>query len=61
MQKARKTVQSIRPTSDKPKEGGSTLQVMTVTTSEKKRKPDEREYENPLPNLMVNNMFVSHT
>ena len=51
MQKARKTTQLVRPNYDKPKERRSTLQAITVSTSEKKRKLDGREYESrpPIP------------
>ena len=41
--------QLIRPTSDKPKEWKSTPQVMTMSTSEKRKKLEGREYENPPP------------
>ena len=49
MQKARKTTQLVRPSYDKPKERRSTLQAITVSTSEKKTKLDGREYESPPP------------
>ena len=49
MQKARKTVQSVRPSFDKPKEQRSTLLAMTVSIGEKKRKSEGRKYESPLP------------
>ena len=47
LQKAKKTTQSIRPNSDKPKKWRSTLQAMVVSTGEKKRKSSGRENENP--------------
>ena len=49
LQKARKTAQSVRPISDRPKERRSTLQAMVVPTGERKRKRDRREYETPPP------------
>ena len=45
MQKARKTAQSIKPSSDKR----NALQAMTVSASEWRRKIDRREYNTPLP------------
>ena len=49
LQKARKTAQSIKPSFDRSKEWRFTLQAMTVSTSERKRKSDGREYETPSP------------
>ena len=49
LQKARKTTQSVRPSFDKPKERRSIPQAIIVSTSEKKRKSEGREYENPPP------------
>ena len=49
LQKARKTAQSIRPSSKKPKDRKSTLQAMAVSTSEKRKKLDRREYKSPPP------------
>ena len=51
LQKARKIAQSVRPSSDRPKERKTTLQAMAVSTSERKRKSDGKEYETapPLP------------
>ena len=47
LQKARKTAQSVRSSSDRPKEQKSTPQAMAISTDEKKRKLDMREYETP--------------
>ena len=43
--------QSVSPSFDKPKEWRSTPQAMIVSTSEKKRKSEGREYESlsPIP------------
>ena len=49
LQKARKTTQSVRPSSDRPKERRSTPQAMAVSIGERKRKADGREYETFLP------------
>ena len=49
LQKARKIAQSVRSSSYGPKEQKSTLQAMTVSIGEKKRKSDGREYETPSP------------
>ena len=49
LQKARKTTQSVRPSSDRPEERRSTLQAIAVSTGEKKRKLDGRNYETPPP------------
>ena len=49
LQKARKTAQSIKPSSDRPKEWRSTPQAMVVSTGEKKRKLEGREYKTPPP------------
>ena len=49
LQKAWKTAQSIKPNSNRPKERRSTPQAMAVSTSEKKRKLDGREYETSPP------------
>ena len=49
MQKARKIVQSVRPSFDKPKKRRSTPQAMTVSTDKKKRKSEGKEYESPWP------------
>ena len=49
MQKARKIVQSVRPSFDKPKKRRSTPQAMTVSTDKKKRKLEGKEYESPWP------------
>ena len=51
LQKARKTAQSVRPNSDKPKEWKSMPQAMTVSTDEKRKKSEGREYESPPPIL----------
>jgi len=51
VQKVRKTAQSVRPSSDRPKERRSTPQAMAVSIGERKRKADGREYEIPLPLL----------
>ena len=48
LQKARKTAQSMRPSFNSPKEWRSTPQAMAVSTGERKRKSDVREYETPL-------------
>ena len=49
LQKARKMAQSIRSSSNNPKERRSTLQAMTVSTGRNKRKLEGREYESPPP------------
>ena len=49
LQKVKRTAQSIRPSSNKPKEQRSTTQAMAVSTSENKRKSYGKEYETPLP------------
>ena len=51
LQKARKTTQSVRPSSNRPKEWRNTPLAMAASTSERKRKSDRREYETapPLP------------
>ena len=49
LQKARKTAQSVKPSSDRPKEWRSIPQAMAVSTGEKKRKLVGREYETPPP------------
>ena len=49
LQKARKTALSIKPSSKKPKDRKSTLQAMAVSTSEKRKKLDRREYKSPPP------------
>ena len=49
LQKARKIAQSVRSSSYGPKEQKSTLQAITVSIDEKKRKSDGREYETPSP------------
>ena len=49
LQKARNIAQSVRSSSYGPKEQKSTLQAMTVSIGEKKRKSDGREYETPSP------------
>ena len=49
LQKARKTAQSVKPSSDRPKEWRSIPQAMAVSTGEKKRKLEGREYETPPP------------
>ena len=43
LQKARKTAQSVKPSTDKR----SALQAMTVSTSERKRKTDGKKYDTP--------------
>ena len=43
LQKARKTAQLVKPSSDKR----STLQAMAVSTSEQRRKTNGREYDTP--------------
>ncbi|XP_075670331.1 uncharacterized protein LOC142640121 [Castanea sativa] len=45
LQKARKTAQSVKPSSDKR----SAPQAMAASTNERKRKTDGREYDTPLP------------
>ena len=45
LQKSRKTAQSVKPSTDKR----SAPQAMTVSTSERRRKTDGREYDTPLP------------
>ena len=49
LQKAKKIAQLVRPSSDKPKKWRSTTQAMTMSTGEKKRKLDGKEYESPPP------------
>ena len=51
LQKVRKTAQLVRLSSDRPKEQRPTPQAMAVSTGERKRKSDGREYETtpPLP------------
>ena len=51
LQKGRKTAQSVRPNSDRPKEWRSTPQAMAVSIGKRKRKADGREYETLLPLL----------
>ena len=51
LQKARKMAQSIRPSSDKPKEQKSTSQAMTVSTNQKRKKLEGREFESRPPIL----------
>ena len=41
--------QSVRPSFNKPKERRSTSQAMIVSTGEKRRKSEGREYESPPP------------
>ena len=45
LQKARKTAQLVRPSFDRK----NTPQVMVVSTNERKRKSDGREYDAPPP------------
>ena len=45
LQKARKTAQSVKPSSDKR----NAPQAMAVSTSERRRKTDGREYDTPPP------------
>ena len=45
MQKARKTAQSVKPNSDKR----NAPQAMAVSTRERRRKTEGREYDTPLP------------
>ncbi|XP_065623803.1 uncharacterized protein LOC136065060 [Quercus suber] len=45
LQKARKTAQSVKPSADKR----SASQAMAVSTSERRRKTDRREYDTPSP------------
>ena len=45
LQKARKTVQSVKPSADKR----SVPQVMAVSIGEHRRKTEGREYDTPLP------------
>ena len=45
LQKARKTAQSVKLSSDKR----NTPQAMVVSTGERRRKTDGREYDTPLP------------
>ena len=45
LQKARKTAQSVKPSSDKR----NTSQAMTVSTGERRRKTEGREYDTPPP------------
>ena len=49
LQKARKTAQLVRPSSNTPKEQKLTPQAMTVSTGEKRKKSEGREYESPPP------------
>ena len=49
LQKARKTAQLVRSSSDRPKEQRSTSQAMVVSIGKRKRKVDGSEYETPLP------------
>ena len=49
VQKARKMAQSVRPNSERLKDRKSTPQAMTMSTNEKRRKSDKREYESPPP------------
>ena len=49
LQKARKTTQSVRPSSNRQKERKATSQAMAVSIGERKRKSDGREYETPPP------------
>ena len=51
LQKARKTAQSVRPSSDKR----NIPQAMTISTGERKRKFDKREYNTP-PSLPCTQM-----
>ena len=45
LQKARKTAQSVKPSTDKR----SALQAMAISTSERRRKTEGREYDTPPP------------
>ena len=45
LQKARKTAQSVKPSTDKR----SALQAMAISISERRRKTEGREYDTPLP------------
>ena len=45
LQKVKKTTQSVKPSADKR----NALQAMAVSTSERRRKTDRREYDTPLP------------
>ena len=45
LQKVKKTTQSVKPSADKR----NAPQAMAVSTSERRRKTDRREYDTPLP------------
>ena len=45
LQKARKTAQSVKPSTDKR----SALQAMAVSTGERRRKTEGKEYDTPSP------------
>ena len=47
MQKARKIAQLVRPSLEKPKDQKFTPQVMVVSTSKKRKRPNGREYKSP--------------
>ena len=47
LQKARKTTQSVRTSSNKPKEQRNTPQAMAASTSKRKRKFGGKEYKTP--------------
>ena len=47
LHKARKIAKSIRPSFEWPKDRKTTPQAMAVSTREKRKRPDEREYESP--------------
>jgi len=49
LQRARKTTQSVKLSSDKPKECRSTPQAKIVSTGKKKKKSEGREYESHRP------------
>ena len=49
LQKVRKTAQSIKPSSEKPKEWKSVPQAVALSTSEKRKRLEGKEYESLLP------------
>ena len=51
LQKVKKTIQLVKPISDKLKEQKFTLQAMIVSIGEKRKKSEKREYEGLLPTL----------
>ena len=49
LKKARKTTQSVQPSSNKPEEQKLRLQAIMVSIGEKRKKSEGREYESPPP------------